>query len=157
VRWGILTNGRTWRLYLTGTETSEILYYEADLAGILESGDPDAFRRFYLFFRADAFIPDQDGRCFLDRLREESQRYATEVEDSGLAELCRSEDVERAYWMTQREQDFGRAEVQDSHAQVLRIPAHIFCYLLGRAERLRRVLRHRGRADTEGRPHESRP
>ena len=82
VRWGILTNGRTWRLYLTGAETAEILYYEADLPGILESGDPDQFRRFYLFFRADAFVPDEDGRCFLDRLREESQRYATEVEDS---------------------------------------------------------------------------
>ncbi len=82
VRWGILTNGRTWRLYLNGAETAEILYYEADLAGILESGDPDEFKRFYLFFRSEAFAPDEDGRCFLDRLREESQRYATEVEDS---------------------------------------------------------------------------
>ncbi|MFW6119181.1 MAG: Eco57I restriction-modification methylase domain-containing protein [Planctomycetota bacterium] len=82
VRWGILTNGRTWRLYLTGAETAEILYYEADLAGILQSGDPDEFKRFCLFFRAEAFVPDEDGRCFLDRLREKSQRYATEVEDS---------------------------------------------------------------------------
>ncbi len=82
VRWGILTNGRTWRLYLTGTETSEILYYEADLGGILESGDSDEFKRFCLFFRAEAFAPDETGRCFLDRLRQESQQYATQVEDS---------------------------------------------------------------------------
>ncbi|MCK4284088.1 MAG: hypothetical protein KAX44_07200, partial [Candidatus Brocadiae bacterium] len=82
VRWGILTNGRTWRLYLTGTETSEILYYEANLGGILESGDSDEFKRFCLFFRAEAFAPDEQGRCFLDRLRQESQQYATQVEDS---------------------------------------------------------------------------
>lgn len=59
---------------------------------------------------------------------------APAVEGSGLAELCRSEDIEHAYWVTQREQDFGRVEVEDSDAQVLRIPAHIFCYLLGQAE-----------------------
>ncbi len=82
VRWGILTNGRTWRLYLTAAASSEILYYEADLQAILEAGNPDVFKRFYLFFSAAAFAPDEHGRCFVDRLREESQRYATQVEDS---------------------------------------------------------------------------
>ncbi len=80
VEWGILTNGRTWRLYLS--DTSEILYYEADLAAILERGSAEDFKRFYLFFGRDAFVPDQDGVCFLDRLREESQQYARQVEDS---------------------------------------------------------------------------
>ncbi|MCD6416145.1 MAG: N-6 DNA methylase, partial [Planctomycetes bacterium] len=82
VRWGILTNGSAWRLYLAGAETAEILYYEADLKGILESGDPDDFKRFCLFFRKAAFEPDETGRCFLDRLREGSQQYAAQVEDS---------------------------------------------------------------------------
>jgi len=81
VCWGILTNGGTWRLYLNGAETAEILCYEADLAGILRSGDAEDFKRFCLFFRVEAFEPDEQGRCFLDRLREESQQYATQVED----------------------------------------------------------------------------
>ena len=81
VRWGILTNGRRWRLYFAGGDTAEILYYEADLQAILESGDADAFRRFYLFFSADAFRPDDAGLCLLDHLREESQQYAEAVEE----------------------------------------------------------------------------
>ncbi|MFO8007857.1 MAG: hypothetical protein R6V05_08985 [Candidatus Brocadiia bacterium] len=81
--WGILTNGAQWRLYRVGS--SEVLYYEADLQAILSADGPQRqsdFKRFHLFFRRDAFAPDERGRCFLDWLREESQRYATEVEDS---------------------------------------------------------------------------
>ncbi len=61
---------------------------------------------------------------------------ARAVNGSGLAEFCQSEKAEHAYWVTQREQDFGLVEVEGSDAKVLRIPAHIFCYLLGQAERL---------------------
>ncbi|MFP4029263.1 MAG: Eco57I restriction-modification methylase domain-containing protein [Candidatus Brocadiia bacterium] len=81
VRWGILTNGRRWRLYFGGGDTAQILYYEADLKAILESGDADDFRRFYLFFSADAFRPDEDELCLLDHVREESQQYAEAVEE----------------------------------------------------------------------------
>jgi len=58
------------------------------------------------------------------------------VEGSGMVEFCRSEKVERAYWVTQRDQDFGLVEVEGTEAKLLFVPAHIFCYLLGQAERL---------------------
>jgi predicted AAA+ superfamily ATPase len=54
----------------------------------------------------------------------------------GLLEFCREHDVEHAYWVTQRDTDFGIQEVEGNKAKILRIPAHIFCYLLGQAERL---------------------
>jgi hypothetical protein len=43
--WGILTNGRTWRLY--GTKEYETgTYYEIDLVQLLESGNIEAFKYF---------------------------------------------------------------------------------------------------------------
>ncbi len=82
VRWGILTSGRIWRLYLIESDVFETLCYEADLQAILESGDSDAFKRFYLFFRRESFAPDARGKCFLDHLREGSRQYAARVEES---------------------------------------------------------------------------
>jgi hypothetical protein len=53
---------------------------------------------------------------------------------SGLAQYCRQEQPRLAYWVTQREEDFGLSEFQGVDTKVLRIPAHIFTYMLGQAE-----------------------
>ncbi len=53
----------------------------------------------------------------------------------GLASYCETEDVTQAYWITRREEDFDVRRIPGSDTRVLRIPAHIFCYLLGLAER----------------------
>ena len=82
VPWGILTNGRVWRLYYERARGRATTFYEVDLVDLLESGDPAAFRYFYLFFRKDALTPDSGGRCFLDRVLEQSARYTTAVQDS---------------------------------------------------------------------------
>jgi len=37
------------------------------------------------------------------------------------------------------QQDMGLVQVAGSGATVLRLPAHIFCYLLGQAERMARA------------------
>jgi len=74
VRWGILTNGRLWRLYEREASRGEN-YYEVDLPA-LASGDPQAWRYFYLFFRREAFEPDADGRRALDKWLAESKDYA---------------------------------------------------------------------------------
>ncbi|HET6282404.1 MAG TPA: DUF4143 domain-containing protein, partial [Polyangia bacterium] len=55
---------------------------------------------------------------------------------SGLVELCRRESVKQAYLVTKREDDFGPQTFPDVEAKLLRVPAHILCYLLGQAERL---------------------
>ena len=80
--WGILTNGRQWRLYHRQTSYRLDNFYEVDLAALLtENGDLDSFRYFYNLFRQDAFIPDPSGTSFLDLILGESQQYTVGVSD----------------------------------------------------------------------------
>ncbi|ESP88009.1 Eco57I restriction-modification methylase domain-containing protein [Candidatus Halobonum tyrrellensis] len=75
--WGILTNGRKWRLYGTKDYATET-YYEVDLPELLESGDREAFKYFYAFFRPEAFR-ETGGTSFLDRVWNESETAAQEL------------------------------------------------------------------------------
>jgi len=81
VRWGILTNGRLWRLYCKETSFNLDSYYEIDLVNLIEHGDTKDFKYFYLLFRGDAFVPDGLGKCFLDNVFAESVRFAKELEE----------------------------------------------------------------------------
>jgi type I restriction-modification system DNA methylase subunit len=78
-KWAILTSGRFWRLYHETTSYKLDYYYEVDLPALLERGDLDCFKYFYLFFRREAFGQTVDGGCFLDSVREESVAYAQEI------------------------------------------------------------------------------
>ena len=80
--WGILTNGRQWRLYHRETSYRMDSFYEVDLAALLSTdGDLDSFRYFYCLFRRDAFTPDASGRSFLDLVLAESQQHTIAVSD----------------------------------------------------------------------------
>ena len=79
VRWGILTNGRRWRLYEREKSAPGGIYYEVDLVDLLQRGDIEAFKYFYLFFRREAFVPDSSGRSFVEKVYQGSVDYATEV------------------------------------------------------------------------------
>ena len=80
--WGILTNGRQWRLYHRQTSYRLDSFYEVDLAALLtENGDLELFRYFYCLFRRDAFIPDASGTSFLHRVLGESHQYTIDVSD----------------------------------------------------------------------------
>ena len=57
-------------------------------------------------------------------------------EQDGIVAFCRQEKVKSAYWVTQREDDFGVQHFRGVATRFLRVPAHIFVYLLGQAERL---------------------
>ncbi|WP_254544378.1 Eco57I restriction-modification methylase domain-containing protein [Halomarina pelagica] len=77
IQWGVLTNGRKWRLY--GTKDYETqTYYEVDLPELLEQGGLDAFKYFYVFFRPAAFR-DSAGTTFLDTVWAESETAAQEL------------------------------------------------------------------------------
>lgn len=80
--WGVLTNGRSWRLYAAAGDLVEGACYEADLVALLEAGDAGAFRRFACFFRAESFRPGADGLAFLDRVLDESSSAAEAVGDA---------------------------------------------------------------------------
>ena len=60
--WGILTNGRLWRLVHRDTSQRLSIYYEVDLVDLLGRGDAGAMRYFTLFFRQAAFRADARGR-----------------------------------------------------------------------------------------------
>jgi len=77
LQWGILTDGRKWRLYGTKDYATET-YYEVDLPELLESGDLEAFKYFYVFFRPEAFR-ETAGASFLDTVWSESETAAQEL------------------------------------------------------------------------------
>ncbi|WP_302083452.1 Eco57I restriction-modification methylase domain-containing protein [Salinibaculum rarum] len=79
--WGILTNGRRWRLYYEPDSYDLDTYYEVDLGRIIEAEDEDAFKYFYFFFRQAAFTPDESGTCFLDKVYQQSASIADELSD----------------------------------------------------------------------------
>jgi hypothetical protein len=85
--WVILTNGKIWRLYSAKAHSRATNYYEIDLDETLAMEDPNlAFRYFWLFFRAESFVPQEVKRdaqtrslSFLDELIEESEDYAKDL------------------------------------------------------------------------------
>jgi len=81
VKWGILTNGRLWRLYSQDTSFRLDICYEIDLPRLLAAKDLAVFKYFYLFFTREAFVPDAEGLCFLDRVYQGSLEYAQAVGD----------------------------------------------------------------------------
>ena len=80
IRWGILTNGRVWRLYDYRARPRVSGYYEADLAALIESGNEDELRILYLLFRRDA-LTRQSGATttFLEAALAEGRQYEEQV------------------------------------------------------------------------------
>ena len=79
VTWGILTNGKQWRLYHRDTSYRLDSFYEVDLGKVLIDDDIDAFRYFYYFFRREAFA---HSHTFLDDVLTGSARYTVAVSDN---------------------------------------------------------------------------
>jgi hypothetical protein len=95
VQWGILTNGRFWRLYFQGARSRSEEFLEADLLALVggqgvqlgldtptaETRDAE-LRAFFLLFRRPAFLPDPADattRPFLLQARIESRLWEETV------------------------------------------------------------------------------
>ena len=86
VKWGILTNGETWRLYrATGTgpdgkfyQTQDI-WFELKLSECVSDAGKEQRRQFLLLFHRDAFRIGDDGYCFLDRALADAASYVQTV------------------------------------------------------------------------------
>lgn len=81
-RWGVLTNGRLWRLYAASGDLLDGACYEADLVELIELGDAERFREFAFFFSAGSFRPDSQGLSTLDRMLAESIEVAEQLGES---------------------------------------------------------------------------
>ena len=89
VKWGILTNGETWRLYrATGPGPDGKFYqtqdswFELKLSECIDDAGKEQRRQFLLFFHRDAFRVGDDGYCFLDRALAEAENYVQSVVDN---------------------------------------------------------------------------
>jgi hypothetical protein len=80
--WGILTDGRWWRLYASKRGLIDGACYEVDLPALLEADRPDALRWFAAFFSAAALRPGPDGHSLAARLLDESTASAVQVGDA---------------------------------------------------------------------------
>ena len=82
LRWGILTNGRIWRLYDQRARPRESGFFEVDLGEILESNTDDKLRVFQLLFGRASFLrADGATLSFLEVALEEGTRYGERVAD----------------------------------------------------------------------------
>ncbi|MDE0142907.1 MAG: hypothetical protein OXN19_15660 [Caldilineaceae bacterium] len=81
IRWGILTNGRAWRLYDRRALPRASGYHEVDLESALQAGDgAHGLRAFRLLFGRPAFSPQQGAQTsFLEDAIAEGRRYEEQV------------------------------------------------------------------------------
>ncbi len=77
--WGILTNGRTFRLLHDYHKSLTRNFVEVDLANVFESLDFDAFRAVWRIFHAKSFTPGSKGVLPIERLRDFSRQEGTEI------------------------------------------------------------------------------
>ena len=81
IRWGILTNGRVWRLYDRRALPRASGYYEVDLETAFHADDAfHALRTFRLLFGRPAFSPQHGAQTsFLEDAIAEGRRYEEQV------------------------------------------------------------------------------
>ncbi|MEF8847981.1 MAG: TaqI-like C-terminal specificity domain-containing protein [Candidatus Thermoplasmatota archaeon] len=80
INWGILTNGKKWRLYCKESGFSSNVYLEFDLEEILVNKDLRSFQYFYTILNQKSFLKRKE-KSFLDRIYDKNIRFARAVED----------------------------------------------------------------------------
>ncbi|MCD6450336.1 MAG: hypothetical protein J7L34_07515, partial [Thermotogaceae bacterium] len=78
-RYGILTNGRIWRLYIKGENAGERTFYEVNLPELLE--DQETFKYFYHFFAKASFSSVAGEKSFIEKVLTQSEGFSRELEE----------------------------------------------------------------------------
>lgn len=87
--WGIITNGRQWRIYFRNCQDRTLKYFEIDLERIcLSKFKYERLKYFFYFFRSKAFQKEND-KCFLDHVLAESDSYAVTVSNNLKTKILR--------------------------------------------------------------------
>lgn len=80
IRWGILTNGRVWRLYDYRARPRATGYIEVDLDDLFRPEREEEMRIFQLLFRRDSFVPQEGATAtFLESALAEGRHYEDKV------------------------------------------------------------------------------
>lgn len=92
IRWGILTNGRLWRLYYNRARSKSEDYIEIDLtralqlsgsqAELFSTADKEAqdwVKVFYLLFKREAFLRGREEKTFHERALERGRHWESKV------------------------------------------------------------------------------
>ena len=92
IRWGILTNGRLWRLYYNRARSKSEDYLEIDLtralqlpgsqADLFSTADKEAqdwVKVFYLLFKREAFLREREDKTFHERALERGRHWESRV------------------------------------------------------------------------------
>lgn len=135
-RWGILTNGRLWRLYNRNTSYRLDTYYQVDLIQLLEQPNLEAFKYFYLLFRKEAFLPLYEGKTFLDRIYEGSLDYAKRV-GAGLKEnVYESPRLLATGFLKMEKNGLGQKDLEDIRSNSLVLLYRLLFMLYAEARNL---------------------
>ena len=80
VRWGILTNGKVWRLYDYRARPRANGYFEADLEELLKGDQEEGLHTFQLLFQRESFVRQRGATAtFLEAALAEGKRYEEQV------------------------------------------------------------------------------
>jgi Eco57I restriction-modification methylase/N-6 DNA Methylase len=79
-RWGVLTNGKVWRLYNRDSPQPLERFYEVDLQRLVQGGGFDAFLyQFWGFFSTEAMKPSASGLAHIDNVLRGSMDFSADV------------------------------------------------------------------------------
>ena len=73
LEWGLLTNGKQWRILHQDEPQPYETYLEMDLESILNNQAKDAYRIFHQFMKAQNLKSDHEGKCRFDQFKKESR------------------------------------------------------------------------------------
>lgn len=80
LQWGLLTNGKQWRIYHLDESTPYETYLEIDLEAILKAKAREAYQIFHKFMKAENFVIGEDGKRQFDRFKQESLQKIDYIE-----------------------------------------------------------------------------
>jgi len=81
VQWGILTNGNLWRLYCVKEKAPFESFFQINLYDVVRTRDSAEMNLFADFFRVEAFLTNDKGRCGLDMNKRESDEATKQIEN----------------------------------------------------------------------------
>lgn len=81
MQWGLLTNGKLWRIYHLDEPMPYETYFEIDLDTILTNQAQKAYQIFHKFMKAENFVVDEERQSQFDRFKQESKDKVDYIEN----------------------------------------------------------------------------